>query len=263
MDKIIVYITSYRFILSICILVVLGIVLLLLKRLIAGYLNKFAEKDGLSGRQKTYMKLFGHTARILLILLAVILILQVHGINVSSLVAGLGIVGIVVGLALQDVLKDLIMGCNILSGSFFMVGDVVQYGSVKGEVMQFSLRYTKIRDLATNALHTISNRNISEISRVSHQMLLKIPTGYEEDPAAIESVLEELASEIREMPNVEDCAFLGLSDLDDSSVQYLFRINASPLLHGAVQRQVLGHIRHVFCQRGISIPYPQLDVHTC
>ena len=72
--------------------------------------------------------------RYLLLLVTILLILQINGINVTSLVAGLGIVSAVVGLALQDILKDVIMGLHILSGRFFSVGDAVRYGIMEGIV---------------------------------------------------------------------------------------------------------------------------------
>ena len=176
--------------------------------------------------------------------------------------AGLGIVGAIVGLALQDMLKDMIMGCNILTGEYFAVGDVVKYGALTGEVVQFSLRSTKIRELATNNIVTVSNRNILEITKASNELFLTVPTAYEADPAEMETFLTRLAQEAEGLEGVEKCSMLGLTTLNDYSVDYLLGIVAPPAIHNAVRRRVFGLIRHRFAENGYVIPYPQMDIHT-
>lgn len=262
MDRIFAYLGSYKFIFSVCIVAAALICWLLLRHLIHRFTEKFTASSVLSGRCQTYLALALNSVRGLLVLLALILILQVHGVNVSSLVTGLGIIGAIVGLALQDMLKDVIMGTNILTGEYFAVGDVVKYGDITGEVMQFSLRATKLRDLATNNIVTISNRNIFQIAQVSRDLFLPVSTSYEDDPAAVESFLRQLAEEISQLPDVENCSFLGLSKLGDWSVDYLLGLQAAPTAHNAVRRRVLGLIRRRFLENGFTIPYPQMDVHT-
>ena len=221
-----------------------------------GILLPLAETDS-SG-----LWLAGIVAGILLALLALILVLQIHGVNVSSLVAGLGIIGAIVGLALQDMLKDVIMGMNILTGEYFAVGDVVKYGEVTGEVVQFTLRATKLRELATGNLVTVSNRNIFQVSQLSNELYLTVSTSYDDGPDAIEPFLQQLAREIAQLPDVESCTFLGLSKLGDWSVDYLLGLRAKPAVQNAVRRRALGHIRRRFLESGFTIPYPQMDVHT-
>lgn len=262
MDQIFAYLGSYKFIFSACIVATALICWLLLRHLIHRFTEKLTASSVLSGRRQTYLTLALNSVRGLLVLLALILVLQVHGVNVSSLVTGLGIIGAIVGLALQDMLKDVIMGTNILTGEYFAVGDVVKYGDVTGEVVQFSLRATKLRDLATNDIVTISNRNIFQISQVSRDIFLPVSTSYEDDPAAVEPFLRQLAEEIAQLPGVDGCTFLGLTKLGDWSVDYLLGIQAPPATHNAVRRRTLGHIRHRFQEAGFTIPYPQMDVHT-
>ena len=79
-------------------------------------------------------------ARILIVIIGFIIICQINGINLMSLVAGLGIIGAVVGLAFQDYLKDIIMGVHILSDRFFSIGDCVAINGQEGVVVAFRLR---------------------------------------------------------------------------------------------------------------------------
>ena len=262
MERILAYLGSYKFISSLCIVAAALVCWLLLRHLIHRFTEKITSDNALTGRRQTYLALALNFVRGLLVLLALILVLQVHGVNVSSLIAGLGIIGAIVGLALQDLLKDVIMGTNILTGEFFAVGDVVKYGDVTGEVVQFSLRATKLRDLATNNIVTISNRNIFQVARVSDDIFLTVSTSYGDDPTAIEPFLRQLVEEIAQLPDVEGCNFLGLSKLGDWSVDYLLGLRAKPTVQNAVRRRALTHIRHRFLESGFTIPYPQMDVHT-
>ena len=262
MEQILAYFGSYKFIFSACIVAAALVCWLLLRHLIHRFTEKITAASALSGRRQTYLALALNSVRGLLVLLALILVLQVHGVNVSSLVAGLGIIGAIVGLALQDMLKDVIMGTNILTGEYFAVGDVVKYGELTGEVVQFSLRSTKIRELATNNIVTVSNRNIFEAAKVSSELFITVPTSYEDDPTAVEAFLNTLAEEVKGLEGVEDCSMLGLSNLGDSSVEYLLRIVAPPTIHSAVRRRVLWLIRHRFAEKGFTIPDPQRGVHT-
>ena len=74
--------------------------------------------------------------------------------------------------------------------------------------------------------------------------------------------MQQLAREIAQLPDVESCAFLGLSKLGDWSVDYLLGLRAKPAVQNAVRRRALGHIRRRFLESGFTIPYPQMDVHT-
>ena len=122
MERILAYFGSYKFIFSLCTVAAALVCWLLLRHLIHRFTEKITSTGALSGRRQTYLALTLNFARGLLALLALILVLQIHGVNVSSLVAGLGIIGAIVGLALQDMLKDVIMGMNILTGEYFRRG---------------------------------------------------------------------------------------------------------------------------------------------
>ena len=122
MERILAYFGSYKFIFSLCTVAAALVCWLLLRHLIHRFTEKITSTGALSGRRQTYLALTLNFARGLLALLALILVLQIHGVNVSSLVAGLGIIGAIVGLALQDMLKDVIMGMNILTGGVFRRG---------------------------------------------------------------------------------------------------------------------------------------------
>ena len=82
-------------------------------------------KNNVSNKSKTYFKLMISIIRYVFIIVTILVILQINGINVSSMLAGLGILSVIIGLAVQDALKDIIRGASILSDNYFQVGDIV------------------------------------------------------------------------------------------------------------------------------------------
>ena len=90
----------------------------------------------ISNRNRTFLKVITSIVRYAFIGITIIIVLQVNGVNVDSILAGAGIIGIVIGFAVQDALKDIIRGSTILTDSYFQVGDVVKYGEIMGRLYQ-------------------------------------------------------------------------------------------------------------------------------
>ena len=80
--------------------------------------------------------------KVLIAIVAILYILQVYGVNTSALVAGVGAFSLVIGLAFQDVLKDLLVGATIILESQFAIGEIVEINGFKGEVISLTLKTT-------------------------------------------------------------------------------------------------------------------------
>ena len=124
----------------------------------------FSQRDSMSNSQRTTITVVRNILKYLLIVLVILIVLQINNVKVGSLLAGLGIVGAVIGLALQDIIKDTIMGLHIISDSFFSVGDVIRVDDKEGIVRSFTLRTTKIELLTTHDIYIVCNRNIDRAS---------------------------------------------------------------------------------------------------
>lgn len=258
MEKLTQLVTSSNFWISIVIIVGMFAVWFLLKK----YIERYMRKEKISGRKATSTHVAIAVAKYIILLFVAVTVLQINGINVSSLITGFGVAGIIVGFALQDILKDLIMGINIVWDNFFSVGDVVRYNNIEGRVVFFSIKVTKIYDVATGNIFTVCNRNISEIEKISDWLDVIVPTSYTEDAAVMREILRKVCEEIRLMPDVKSCDFLGTDAFEESSVNYRLRIHCAPERKRPVYRAALGVVQDVFAREKISIPYPQLDVHT-
>ena len=96
-------------------------------------------------KRKTVTNLFQNIIKYIILIFAALAILSIYGINIGGIVASLGIAATVIGLALQDTFKDIINGISIITENYFIVGDIVQYKTFTGEVIEFGLKSTKIK----------------------------------------------------------------------------------------------------------------------
>ena len=190
-----------------------------------------------------------------------LIILQINGINVSSVLAGVGILGAIFGLAIQDLLKDIIRGSSILSDNYFSVGDIIKYKDIEGKVLIIGLKTTKIQDLKTNNIISIANRNIEEVELVSNLIYINIPMPYETDIKFAEKTVDNIVKNIKNNDNVDECRYKGVNDLSDSSIKYLIEITCNPIYKLQVRRDALRVIIAQMDKSKISVPYTQIDIH--
>ena len=230
------------------------------KIIVKGKKNKNIDKK-LDNRQRTYIKLFSNILKYAFIILTILILLQINGINVSSMLAGVGILSAVIGLALQDALKDIIMGANIVTDDFFSVGDVIKYKDIEGKVIGFGLKTTKIEDIATGNVITITNRSIAEAEKLSNNIFMDIPASYEISQEKMEEVAGEIIEKVKEEKYIDDCVYLGLSSFEESYVIYKLQIKCKPEYRYPVKRVILKAIKEEMDANKINIPYQQITIH--
>ncbi len=227
-------------------------------------INKNLSKHEQRSRE-TVLIMFKNIVKVLIIIISILGILQVFGINTSTLVAGVGALSLVIGLAFQDVLKDILVGVAIILESQFAIGEIVEINGFKGEVTALTLKTTKIKAF-TGETKIISNRNITEITNFSlDNSLVKViaSVSYESDINKVEKVLNELVNklnnEIKELKS--NIKVEGIDSLSSSSVDFLLTTYASNKNVYIVKRKLLKEIKLAFDENKIKIPYPQLEVH--
>ena len=207
------------------------VVTLLLQHAIDKIYSSISGRPGVNkGEKGTAIQVVYSLLRLVLAAGCVFSVLQINGVDVTSMLAGVGLVSAFIGLAAQDFFKDIIMGTRMLTDRFFEVGDVVQYGSFEGIVTSFDIRCTKIRSLADGRILTVCNRNISEISaypkEVGTSVSVMLPIA--EDPDRIETVYRKAADRIKTDPNVNSVSYIGLTSLTGKMGNYSLLIKTSP-----------------------------------
>ena len=234
---------------------------ILVRKLILNNL-KIARIDArINQKGKTYIGVITSIIKTIFFLVTILILLQANGVNVTSMLAGLGIASAVVGLGLQDLIKDTVRGLILLSDEYFNVGDVVEVNGQKGMILEFGLRSTKIRELLSGNTITIANRNMETVSVDAGNLYINIPFSYELDAERAEQILNKALELISGQDHVYHARFLGINNLNDSSLDYLIEIRCVPAEQLMVRRRALNTIIRTFEENGIRVPYPQLDVH--
>ncbi len=215
----------------------------------------------LNNKGKTYFRLINSVLKYIFLIITVLLILQINGVNVSSLLAGLGILSVIIGLAVQDALKDIIRGSSILSDDYFSVGDIIKYNDITGKVLVIGLKTTKVQDILTDNIVSIANRNIEQVEIISNSLYVNFPMPYEVSINTAEKVIDEIVNEISEYDNVEDVTYKGVSELANSGINYLIKITCPPEKKYQIKRDTLGCILQILAKHKINIPYTQIEIH--
>ena len=245
--------------------VIIILVSFLLYKSINHILSKSEQKEDkklLKGKRgKTYIKLIKSIIRYLFIIITVLIVLKINGVDVSSALAGVGIAGAVFGLAIQDWLKDIIRGSSIISDKYFSVGDIVKYKEIEGKVLVIGLKTTKIQELKTSNIISIANRNIEEIEVVSKFIYVRVPMPYEISVKKAENTIDEIVDRIKHNNNVDNCRYVGVTELADSSIEYLLEVECNQLFKLQVRRDALKSILLGLENNNISVPYTQIDIH--
>ena len=177
------------------------------------------------------------------------------------MIAGVGIISIIVGFAIQDALKDIIKGIDIISDNYYNVGDVIKYNNVIGKVIAVGLKTTKIEDVETMNLISISNRNIEFVEVVSNVINIDIPIGYDVNINVAEKVIENIITNLKKEKKIINAEYKGISDFADSSLKYRIKVYCKPINKVQVKIDSLTKILRVLTDNNISIPFNQIDVH--
>ena len=214
-------------------------------------------------KKKTILNLIGNIVKLIIILIGLLVILEVYGIDTKSLVASLGVVGLVVGLALQDLLKDLIIGMSIIFEGQYSIGDWVSINGFKGEILPSNLRTTKLKAY-TGEIKIISNRNITELINYTMEktnLIIDVDVAYESDIDKVKEVLDNLCKDMQEKNNLKSFECLGVQELSSSSIRFRLVANTNYLEQFPLDRMIKKEVVKEFAKNNITIPYNQVVVH--
>lgn len=215
-------------------------------------------------KRKTVVSMIESIYKYLLFIIMLICVLELYGFDTKSLIAGLGIAGALAGLALQDTLKDIIGGISIIMENYYVVGDFIKINDFTGQVIEFGLKSTKVKNYNGEVL-VFANRSVDKVINISQKkanIIINIPTAYEEKSSKVERVLNKMIEEIKKMDYVsKNCSYLGISELGSSEVIYTIAIECEQENQWEVKRKILRLIKDTYDKENIKIPYKQIEVH--
>jgi small-conductance mechanosensitive channel len=201
--------------------------------------------------------------------LAAILILDNLGVNVTALVAGLGVGGIAIGLAAQGIFGDLFAALAILFDRPFKVGDVISYGTNVGTVEAIGLKTTRVRALSGEQL-IISNaklldQQISNLRRITERRVaFTIGVIYQTSPDKLEAIPGEIEKIIRARPICRfDRVFFIQFSQSSLDFEIVYNVEDADLQVMMAERQAIGlAIIRRFAELDIQFAYPTQTTFT-
>jgi len=243
--------------------IVILLVFKILASILAGVTNRAVSK--IKKTSDLLRDFFVNTVRKVTVLIGFIIALSALGIDIGPLLAGIGVLGFVVGFALQGTLSNFACGIMILIYRPYDLGDVVSVGGVTGKVDAMSLVSTTImtpdnqQTIVPNS--TIWGDVITNITgKATRRVDLVFGIGYDDDIAKAQKILEEVVS-AHELVLKDPAPVVKVHELADSSVNFVVRPWSKTSDYWAVYWDLTRAVKERFDAESISIPFPQRDVH--
>jgi len=213
----------------------------------------------------TLIKFLGDLAYFSLLLLIIIAALGTLGVNTTSFSAIIAAAGFAVGMALKDNISNFGAGILIIFLKPFKVGDVVNAGGANGSIEEIGIFNTVIKS-GDNTVTIVPNSNIigKNITNYSSKPLRRIDliigVGYGDDLKLVKKTLREIVNSDERILK-DPAPTIALAELADSSVNFNVRPWVKNEDYWSVRSDLLEKIKLIFDEKGINIPYPQMDVH--
>jgi len=207
--------------------------------------------------------LFVRLSKLVIIGFTGILTISKMGVDIAPLVAGVGVVGVGIGLATQGVLSNVVAGLVIIFAKPFRVGEFIEIHEETGVVSNIDLLATKLMH-ADKSVVVIPNRKIvGEILHnygVIRQLDLNVGVAYDSDLRVVEQIVREV---IANHPKVlkEPAFVFGISALADSSINIAIKPLVSIQDYGSTPPEIYRSILDAFRANRIEIPFPQRTLH--
>ena len=247
--------------------IVIGIIIFrILKRIITKAIERKGHlKITQKQRLNTINLLLLNIIKYIIIIIVILGTLSIFGINVKSILAGLGIGTAIIGLAFQDLAKDLIAGFSIITEGEYEVGDTIEVDNFMGEVISIGLRTTRIRNFkgATKIIANHYMDNVINYSNNNSLAVVDVSIAYECNEEKIQKTFDKLFEKLNGQIEfaTKELELWGVNELADSAVIYRVVVETQPMKHFAVERFLKKEIKKAFDEAGIKIPYNQIEVH--
>ena len=244
---------------------VIAIILLMIviTKLAAFIIEKVKPKTGKGRSAQTLLR---SALNYITTIITVFWCLSALGVNVSTLVAGAGILALAISFGAQSLIEDVVTGVFLVFEDQFNVGDYIEVDGFRGTVENIGIRVTTVKGPGSN-FKIINNSNIRNILNRSQQTSIAttlVSVAYKEDIEKVEQVFDELFPKILEKyPDVflEAPTNFGVDELGDNGVTFKIgaSINEKDLFKAP--RIMNREIKIAFDKAGVEIPFPQVVVH--
>lgn len=239
------------------------LILLIVERVIALVLGSLKPK---SHRARTGITVTVSLLKYVIVIIAICSVLTAFGADVRTVVAGLGVLALIIGFGAESLIADMITGLFAIMDNQYNVGDIIEVNGFRGTVSDIGIRTTSLTDAGGNVM-IINNSNMKNIlnrSDNASRAVSEIDIPYETDIEKFEKLLPEMLegiyavhTDIMKSPPV----YLGISELGESGIRLKFCVEVEEKNIYTVQRVLNRELLVAFRRENVEVPYPQLDVH--
>lgn len=208
---------------------------------------------------------------LLIIIFGVTNFLSTYHVDFGVLLAGVGVVGLVIALAAQDTLSNFFSGILLLLDQGFKTGDMIYFNDTYCLIREIGLRSTKIYDIVNHVMiitpnNSLANQNILNLTRPDRYYRIRIEVGvsYDSDPDQVEKLLLEVAEQNSDVEQDDPTRMplVRFQDFGDSSLTFVL----VAWINNVIKiRQINSDLHHQVFDKlkeaGVTIAFPQRDVH--
>ncbi len=246
--------------------ILIALAIFIIGRIIVGMIVSLLKKVmGKADVDETLTKFIASIARIFLLIVVINAALSALGVDTTSLVAILGVAGLAIGLALQSSLSNFSAGVMLILFRPFKSGDFIEAGGATGVIEEIKIFNTMMKT-GDNKSIIIPNSNImgGNITNFSAKETRRVDMvfgiGYDDDLRKAKTLLEKMVAEDSRVLK-EPAPVIAVSELADSSVNFIVRPWVKSADYWGLYWDFMEKVKLTFDAEGISIPYPQQDLH--
>ncbi len=224
--------------------------------------------DQLAVRSKTLSGVVVQGVSAIIWIVAIVMMLSAAGVNIAPLIAAVGVAGLALGFAAQNIVRDYLHGFFIIMEDWYRVGEVAVVVGTGGLVEDINLRRTVLRDL-NGTKHFIPNSKIelaSNLTREWARINLNVSVAYKENLDHVFSVINQVCQEFKDdpawgsdmltTPHVER-----VDNLGDNGIEIKILGDTKPIRQWALMGELRKRLKDQFDKEGIEIPWPHTKVY--
>ncbi|HVR74005.1 MAG TPA: mechanosensitive ion channel family protein [Planctomycetota bacterium] len=197
----------------------------------------------------------------------ILMVLKEMGVEITPIIASLGVVGLALGFGAQNLVRDVISGFFFILENQVRVGDVAVINGTGGLVESMNFRTIVLRDLA-GVVHIFPNGTITTLANMTKGWsahVFEIGVAYREDLGRVMDVMRKTAASLRDAAAFKpyilgDAEIFGVEDFGQSAVTLKGRIKTVPGKQWEVGREFRRRLKLAFDEAGIEIPFPQMSL---
>ena len=211
------------------------------------------------------MQLLSSLVKAVLVIVIVCLILNAIGIDATAILAGLGILTLIIGLGVTSLIEDIVAGIFIIAERIFDVNDIIVINGFRGTVLSIGVRSTKLADVGGDIL-TLRNSSIGSVVNLTDRQscaALTMPIAPGESLVNVEEIIKNadfdaIAASCDKM--IGKPIYLGLCEITPKGVQnLLFIAGCKEDARYDVERALYHGLKTLFDEKGVKLGYPVLN----